>query len=257
MKIFKLVGKGSIMNLHLDVPIHLDGEYRLALTGFYSDNNIANLRTDSNIYFFTAKDNPTENLDNYIKQFTLNKGFWTPETLQSKIRVFLQSMLDTQDVTDINPNSFTISTSDLISVSSPLRFYLDSKLCRLLGFKPCDSHSGDINKYYKADETHTASDVPRFRAVDVIEIHCNLVEHSIVNHDTHWHKHDETQILYHFFHNVPRGYKISETSQEKFYVPLKDMKEIKHIRIVIKDHENQLLVNENVNNIVYLSLIKN
>ena len=91
----------------------------------------------------------------------------------------------------------------------------------------------------------------------VIEVHCNLVEHSFVNHDTHWHKHDETEILYHFFPNVLHGYKISETPEEKFYVPLKKgLNTIREIKVSIKDQDNQLLVNDGVNNIVYLSLIR-
>lgn len=73
MKLFKLVGQESVMNLHLNNPIHLDedAEYKLALTGFYSDNFIANLKEDSKVYFFITNTNPTSDLDRYIKICTL------------------------------------------------------------------------------------------------------------------------------------------------------------------------------------------
>ena len=253
MKIFKLRGKESVMNLHLDVPIHLDGEYKLALTGFYSDNNIANLKFAGQIQF-SCEITKEGNINSTNQTFTLPKGYWTLDDIQEKCRTFLKECN-----ANIDENKLIFGKSgDRITIKSPVKFKLNSALCELLGFK---ESSGDVDMcgkgFYPNDKVITGDHPPNLRAVDVIEIHCNLVEHSLVNHDTHWHKHDETEILYHFFHNVPHGYKISETPQEKFYVPIKKgLKTIRQIQIVIKDNENQLLVNEGVNNIVYLSLIK-
>lgn len=160
--------------------------------------------------------------------------------------------------TDVDPKKFMINKKgNILSITSPYRFYLDPAICELLGLEPCKSHNGDINFYHKANETVIGNRFPKLRAVDVIEIHCNLAEHSFVNHDTHWHKHDETEILYHFFPNVPHGYKISEVPQDKLYVPLKSgLTTVREIKIMIKDQDNQLIVNDGVVNIVYLSLIK-
>jgi hypothetical protein len=256
MKIFKLTGKESVMSLHLEHPIHLDGEYKLALTGFYSDNNIANLKQEAKIYFHYPQVNGKVTTI-IVHALTLEKKFWTLETLTNKCRNFLQGLLDTQAVTNIDPNNFSmIKSGDRVAINSPLGFYLDSSVCKLLGFELSIKPSSEVSSYYTANINHTGTKLPNLRAVDVIEIHCNLVEHSFVNHDTHWHKHDETEILYHFFPNVPHGYKISEMPNEFHYIPLRNITAIREIKIMIKDQDNQLLVNEGVNNIVYLNLVK-
>lgn len=238
MKIFKLVGKESVLTLHLGNPIHLDekAEYKLALTGFYSDNNIANLRENSFVYLY--------NTEERLHTFTLEKGYWTIEKIQNKIRLFIHSLA-------LDPNSFVIDRhEDRVRIKSPVGFYFAPAISDLLGF----DHG---TTQFQPNLEHSGSKIPKLRSVDVIEIHCNLVEHSYVNHDTQWHKHDETEILYHFFHNCPNQYKISEIPREKFYVPLrKGVKTISEIKVTIKDQDNQLLANEDVNNIVYLSLIK-
>lgn len=252
MKIFKLTGNESVMSLNLEHPIHLQGEYKLALTGFYSDNNIANLKQDSKIYFHY----PQTNKQIKIFTLTLKRGFWTLEELQSKCRNYLQELLDLKDITGIDPNSLKLTKSgDNVVISSPIAFILDAAVCKLLGFSLAKSLP-EVGDFQTANVNHVGSTIPKLRAVDVIEIHCNLVEHSFVNHDTHWHKHDETEILYHFFPNVPHGYKISEMPNEFHYIPLRNITSIREIKVMIKDQDNQLLVNEDVNNILYLSLIK-
>lgn len=252
MKIFKLVGKESVLNLHLENPIHLDEntEYKLALTGFYSDNNIPNLRENAFVYLCYGANvdgKPTE----CIHTFTLEKGYWTIDKIQNKIRLFIQEMLNTLEIIALDPNSCVIDKhQDRVRIKSPVGFYFDPAISDLLGFDRGTTQ-------FKPNVYHSGSKIPKLRTVDVIEIHCNLVEHSYVNHETQWHKHDETEILYHFFHNCPNQYKISEVPQEKFYVPLRrGTRKISEIKITIKDQDNQLLVNDGVNNIVYLSLIK-
>lgn len=256
MKIFKLTGTESVMSLHLEHPIHLNGEYKLALTGFYTDNNIANLKRDANIYFHYPQINGKVT-NNIVHTFTVEKKHWTLKQLESKFRMFLQGLLDAQSITGIDPNSLTINKSgDRIVISSPLAFTLDSLLCTLLGFDLNKKSLSLVSEVHAAKVEHRGTNIPKLRAFDVIEVHCNLVERSFTNHDVHWHKHDETEILYHFFPNVPHGYKVSETPPEKHYVPLRPIRTIQEIKITLKYQDDQLLVNEGVNNIVYLSLIK-
>lgn len=253
MKIFKLTGKESVMTLNLEHPINLEGEYKLALTGFYSDNNIANLKRESKIYFHY----PLVNRQMKIFTLTLKTAFWTLEELQSKCRNYLQELLDLKDITGIDPNSFKLTKSgDNVVISSPVAFILDAAVCELLGFPLNTKSISEGSEFQDASVNHVGTTIPKLRAVDVIEIHCNLVEHSFVNHDTHWHKHDETEILYHFFPNVPHGYKISEMPNEFHYIPLRNITAIREIKITIKDQDNQLLVNNDVNNIMYLNLVK-
>lgn len=257
MKIFKLTGTESVMSLHLEHPIHLDGEYKIALTGFYSDNNIANLKNDAKIDFHYPQMNGLAVTNNTVYTFTVEKKHWNLKQLESKFRMFLQGLLNTQSITGIDPNSLTLNKSgDRIVISSPLAFTLDSSLCTLLGFELNSKAFSQVSMVHTAQVEHKGTKIPKLRAFDVIEIHCNLVERSFTNHNVHWHKHDETEILYHFFPNVPHGYKISETPPEKHYVPLRPVRNIQEIKITLKYQDDQLLVNEGVNNIVYLSLIK-
>lgn len=255
MKLFKLVGKESVLRLHLEHPIHLDDDvdYRLALTGFYSGNNIYNLKTDGKIYFWTALHTPKTDLASYIKEFTIPKGYWTLDRLQSACREFLKGL-----GIAVEYDTFRLfKENSKVAIHSPLKLYLDPSICNLLGYKPCKSHSGDINSYHNLNDKIIALNPPNLRAMDVIEVHCNIVERSFVNHSTTWHRHDETEILYTFFPNVPHGYKISETSQEKFYIPLKTgLNKIQEVVITLKDHNNELIVNDDVTNIVYLSLTR-
>lgn len=94
MKLFKLVSNESVLRLHLQHPIHLDDDanYKLLLTGVYSDNNICNLKMDGMIYFWTASETPKANLGKYIKELTIPKGYWMLDSLQSTCRKFLKGL---------------------------------------------------------------------------------------------------------------------------------------------------------------------
>ncbi|KAG8279406.1 hypothetical protein J6590_106264 [Homalodisca vitripennis] len=127
----------------------------------------------------------------------------------------------------------------------------------ILGFEKSDATNlRKESSYFNSNENVIASNPPNLKAVDVIEIHCNIVNNSLVNHDVHSHKHLETAILYTSSPNVPHGYKISQSPQEKHYIPLRSgLRKIQQITITLVDQNNQLLQNSNVNNIVYLDLI--
>lgn len=82
----KLVGQGSVITIHLEHPIHLTddgggvGKYQLALYGLYSENNIANLRSDGRVYFWNSRPNA----------LLLEIGHWTADALQAKCRKFIK-----------------------------------------------------------------------------------------------------------------------------------------------------------------------
>lgn len=56
MKLFKISGNSSILELRLEHPIHLeDAKYSIGLGGFYSDNFIPNIPKDyKNAYGFVV-----------------------------------------------------------------------------------------------------------------------------------------------------------------------------------------------------------
>lgn len=250
MPLFKLTGsESSVLTLHLEHPLHLDenADYQLALVGFFSDNYINNLRQEANVYFWHEKLPHTP--------LTFTKGYWTMETLQKRVRKFIAS-LKLNIV--VNANAFKIEKNgDRVSIYSPLKFWLDATISSLLGFKePTDDYKRET-AYYEANESVTASSPPNLRAVDAIEIHCDIVHNSYVKHDEMEHKHVETAILYSFFPDAPHGYKISEVPLERHYIPLKrGVRKIQQIWISLMDTKNQPLQNPCANNIVYLDMIR-
>ena len=250
MPLLKLTGKEAVLNIHFEHAFHLeDGmEYWLALVGFYSDNNIINLKNESVISFQypQLKGKVTTNV---IHTLTFEKGFWTLEKLQSKCRNFLQGLLETRTVNNIDPNSLQLSKqNDKVGIFSPLGFYLDSSMRHLLGF--------ELDSYYDANVNQVGTKIPKLRAVDVLEIHCDIIETSFIQHQSDKHKHNEAPILYTFFPNVPHGYKISEIPNERLYLRVKHgLQKLQNITIKITDQEGFLIQNDDVNNVVYLELI--
>lgn len=226
MPIFKLSGNTSMLNIHLEHPIHLDEgvQYKVALVGFYSENNIYNLSRDSEILFENAEPLPVA------------RGYWTLDTLQKHI----------SKVT----SKFEIKKeNNRVVIRSSVKFHMDNTIRALLGFDPVTGVTFHDN--YKADNA------PNLRSVDVIEIHCDIVNTSFTNHATHYHKHDETSLLYQFYPTVQHGYKISEVPRCLHYVPLKaGLGKIQYINIGLLDQSGMLLQNPDSNNIVYIDIVR-
>lgn len=250
--LLKLSGDSSVLRLSLEHPIHLDPkhQYCLALLGFYSENNICNLRSNDYVYFWDTKDNKITE-EQYAKANLLESGFHTLDNIQNYFREFLRGLSTKVDV-----NLLKIEQAEShVCIYSPLDFYLGSQLSELLGFEQPWKSPLDRKSYFKSGVIVTATNLPNLRAVDAIEIHCDIVEPSLTNQHEHPFKHAETPILYQFFPNVPRKYKISESPQQRLYVPVrKGTTKIQHLTLYITDHRGRLLENRNVNNIVYLDL---
>lgn len=247
MPLMRFKGSASRITLRLEHPIHLEGDrdYRIALVGFYSENNIRNLRRDANIYFRDSEDQLIP------RPLTFQSGYWTIESIETKTIQYITSLQ-----INVDAAAFKIQrTGVCLSIISPLKFHLDKTISEFFGFTPPKGKYSEDEGYFEAHEKVTASSPPNLRAVDVIEVHCNIVENSLINHDVHDHKHMETEILYEFFPNVPHGYKISEVPNERYYVPLKrGLRQIQEITITILDQNNRLVINDGVVNVIYLDL---
>jgi len=254
MPLLKLTGQGPELTLHLEHPIILDPrfEYRLALTGFYVDNNIPNLREKDSINFWDAtQPNRTDSRSHIV----FNPQYYTVRDIQNHCRSQLKNLSKKVDV-----ESLTITRNGMyINITSPLQFYMGPYMCSLLGFNhPVEEITIDdaIQKHsYKANTKHVGTKPPNLRAFDVIEVHCNIVNNSLTPHDEHSHKHMETSMLYHFCPESPSGYKISEVPMHRHYVPLREgMRWISAIKVTVQDQNNRLLQNENTNYVIYLDL---
>lgn len=244
MKLFKLSGNTSKLELRLEHPIHLDGNYSIGLSGFYTDNFILNIPNNyKNVYGFSMIDK-NKTIDQY---FNINKGYYTLEDIKN---IFTKSLTEFKNKYDkFNENEFVLENDGpFIVIKSPVKIIMTAFIIDLLGLKEEMIEPNVLIKGIK---------LPKLRPFDVIEIHCNLVEPSFENHKDHSHLHKESEILYSFFPNVKYGSKISEKPNEIDYIPLKKLNKIQNIVISIQDSDGNLLINENVKSIVYLRLKQN
>ncbi|KAG8247938.1 hypothetical protein J6590_051239 [Homalodisca vitripennis] len=169
-------------------------------------------------------------LEENIRGF--NRRYWTMESLQQKFGTYLK----------ITKNS------DRVTLRSPYNFRMDSNLCTLLGFKV--DHTG------QAGETVTATNPPNLRPVEIVEVHCDIIENSYVSHDVHKYRHHETAILYQFYPDVPHGYKISERPQYPHYVSVRSgLRKLQQIKLANTTQNNTALLNNDVTSYVYLDLV--
>lgn len=250
MPLLKIRGNGFRLSIRPEHPIRLkEGfRYQLALVSFLSENFIHNVLEPMHMYFW-------DNDIHFIpKPLIIPSGYWTIDLLKEKINDYITSLN-----LNLSNKKFEIERkNDRIVITSPIKFYLDSKFALFLGYDHSQNNPINvIESYYNANESIASPNLPNIRAVDAIEVHCNIVEHSYVNHDLHSHKHAETELLYTFFLKTAHGYKIYETPSQRLYVNLKkELQSISQIDITLRDQNNRLLQNEAIDCVVVLDLTK-
>ena len=241
MKLFKITGNTSKLELRLEHPIHLDGKYSIGLAGFYSDNFISNVPKDYKFVYGLSNNDGT--ISDY---YNINKGNYSLEEIKNLFVISLKEFKKKYNNFDENDFELT-NKGPFLLIKSPIKIIMTAFVCDLLGMK-----DGNI----EPNLSIVGIKLPKLRPFDVIEIHCNLVEPSFENHDDYSHLHKESEILYSFYPNVEFGSKISVRPNEIDYIPLKNIDKIQTIIISIQDSDGNLINNEKVNNIVYLRLIK-
>ena len=77
MKLFKITGNTSKLELRLEHPIYLDGQYKIGLSGFYSDNFIPNIPKDYKyVYGFSSI------YGKISEYYDINKGNYSLEEIK-------------------------------------------------------------------------------------------------------------------------------------------------------------------------------
>lgn len=236
---FRLSGKTSLLKLKLEHPMHLDDDvrYYLALTGFYCDNYFYNITEEACMMFDTP-----DHLS-----CSLPKGYYKSGSVIKAIKDY---MLKKKIVTSVEESEKFIfrTVRNKIIIESPVKFHMNNSMRRYLGFNEIDEIVYE-NKY-------TAENMAHFRAFNILEIHCDLVEFSLVNHNVHAHKHKETSILYHL-DPKEHGDKIVKLPHVFDYVPLKrGLKTISEVNIALTDENNNLIQNASPSYYVYLKLVR-
>ena len=246
--LFKITGKCPRLTLHLENPIHLHNDkYGVALVGFFSDNYFNNLKENDNFYFIDSN----EVDDEQIKSTLLEPGFYTMQSLELHIRRFISTLN-----TKVNVEDFKIlKVNDHVAICSPLRFRMGPNISTLFGFANKNTSSNPV--FFPCKSMVKGTLLPKFRPLEVIELHCNIVENSCVTHYEHAsHKHLETEMLYTFFPAVAHGHKISHSPNHRHYVPVKrGLKTIQCINVTVMDEKHHLLdTNKSVDSFVYLDI---
>lgn len=257
MPLYKLCGQGPRLAIHLENPVYIeDGEnWSVALVGFFTDNYYNNLKVADKVYFIDS--NEKQNIeDDAIKSKSFEPGFYTLETLQSELRSFIATFNTKVNVDEFKMMKF----GNHVAISSPLRFYLGPNISQLLGFVKTNQSSppNNTSTFFAPENLNVGTLLPNMRPMEVIELHCNLVENSCVTHEETAcsHKHLETEILYTFFPTAPNGFKISQVPSHRHYVPIKpSLKKIQYISVTVMDGNQRLLeANNAVDSIVYLHI---
>lgn len=249
MRIFKLSGSTPLLTLKLETPIHLDDgvQYMLALTGLYCENYFYNTLGGAAITFNRADlQYPTD---------TFGKGHWSVDSIVTKINKFLKSRKVVENENDVDMFKIYRNGEKKLCVESPIDCHLNNEMRRLLGFNSV-KHDDFKNKHVAENIVYVDGENKEIRPFNVIEVHCNLIENSFVNHPVHSHKHLDTSILYQL---DPRKYKekISEKPNVLDYVPLRNgVRVIKEIQINLMDENNIFLQNAGQYYIVYLKLVR-
>jgi hypothetical protein len=145
-----------------------------------------------------------------------------------------------------NDNHYTM----LLTFPFKTRITLDGNFCTLFKFKD------NINLTLKPNETYVSGNILNFvKPLSLIEWHCNIIEYSYANHDSHPHLHKHDELLYiHFIENNFYDNPVcKETCTKIMFIPLrKGLQEIREIVLTPLSENNEKLNLKNIT--VYLQL---
>jgi acetone carboxylase gamma subunit len=252
MVYFRLSGQNPLLQLKLENPIHLEENvrYYLALTGFCFHNYFYNLKAHASISF--------QGEENDLQTFSISPTFLTLETLHKKIREFLVEKSLVVSADEAKKFRLFRNLNSKVVIVSPIKCHISNGLRRFLGFKELEKDKVEYETEYIADNVvsvYEENNKSQIRPFNTIEVHCDLVEHSFINHRDHWHKHDNSSLLYHC---SPREHKdkIYEKPSVLNYMPLKSgTLVISNINVYLTDENYVPLQNALSDYIVYLKLV--
>lgn len=236
----KLEGNSTRLHLHLEHP--LQGKFKVGLFGLFTDQRFSRLRNTIHI--------------------------------SKPLKIIIKHDSKTSEI-EIAPLDYTISTlehlllkkiKDVVSISDRSRYYLrinkQTGICELR--LPVKVDLGDFGKllgfecfekdcFLKENVEHVAKYFMNTKHCSLIEIHCNLVEPSIVPHREKLFSHNEADILYTFCPSEDGT--IHETPNPIHYIPVRRSL-IQEIIIEIKNEYAHLMTINNMKWFVYLDLIR-
>lgn len=225
---FTLSGRRSIISKDYFPPIQLERgvRYSLGLIGFFSSNNIPNVDTGRNKFFYTDD-------KGVKKEFTLPTGVYEI----SHIEKVLQKEIGEKNI------SLTIdevSQKCKLTCSHDIDFTQDGSINKILGFR------SDI---YGKKKLHTSNQTVEINKVITLRVESNITNGSYYNQEPNHSIHE-------FAVNVDAGYAIIEVPPRVIYYEV-NSRTINNITLSIIDQEGDLVNFQNELIIIRLELTKN
>lgn len=192
-------GQGSEVGCVLNPPIYLHGEYEMCMISLQTYNTVPNITSANNVlrYYSTTPRKPNAWIDMVIPV-----GTYDIVDLERYIDGKLKEQEDNFNYFTLTVNSNTMRVNLKASVS--IDFRVPNSIGPTLGF-----HQQIIDGNVSKD----GDELVNINKVSGIDIMCNVVDGSYINGAL-------SHILYHFYPNVPPGFKIIEVPQEKIYMPV-------------------------------------
>lgn len=194
-----LSGKGSQLECVLNPPIYVSGDYEMCMLSLQTYNSIPNVSSRNNVFrYYRMTANKSEEWRNII----IPEGTYDIEDIEKYINVELRADADDRDAVVITGNSNTMKVH--LKSTVDVDFSVENSIGSLLGFGRTKVQ-GHISV--------NSEDIVDINKISAIDVMCNIVDGSYINGEA-------SHILYHFYPNVPPGFKIIEVPQEKIYMPV-------------------------------------
>lgn len=192
---FVLSGKSSELVCSFNPTIYLDGEYEMCMINLQSYNSIANVTSYNNVFRY-------KNGEEEWKEIIIPEGAYDVDDLQS----YIEEELKKKEGDDIvfylkgNTNTMRVTMETNVDVDFGAKYSIGT----LCGFDKVVVYRG------KRVASNRVVDINEVNAIDIL---CNIVDGSFINGSP-------SHILYHFYPNVPPGFKIIEVPEQKIYMPV-------------------------------------
>lgn len=192
-----LTGKGSEVGCILNPPIYLNGDYEMCMVSLQTYNSIPNVTLANNVFRYYSM---LPNKPNGWKVIKVPEGTYDIHDLEKYIDEKLKEEEDDVNYFNLSANSNTMKV--FMKASVDVDFGVENSIGSMFGFHK-KIIGGNIPVY--------SDEIVDINKVSAIDIMCNIVDGSYINGEL-------SHVLYHFYPNVPPGFKIIEVPEEKIYM---------------------------------------
>ncbi len=219
--IFTLSGFTSSLSTDFYPPIELDGQYNLALLGFYTYNSIWNIDNTNNKFHCKLKDGKEIII-------AIPCGAYEITDIEKQVRSQVLEEVKVKNEKE-KPSFYMHPNNNTLKVEIRADFEID--------FTPQDSIGNVLgfSKQVLPLNIEHVSDLP----VNIVKVRAIRVESNLVTGSYNENKSSHT--LYEFTPTVDPGFAIDIEPRNLIYLPIIDTKSISNITINIRDQNNELI----------------